>query len=47
MYYNSVIIVDRQDSWHCTADFEEEAIKLFKPVDCDNAEDVDEIEGEE
>lgn len=47
MFCDYVVTVDRQDSWHCEAGFDEETLKLFKPVDCDDTEDVDEIEGKE
>lgn len=42
MFGDYVVTVDRQDSWYCEACFDEETLKLFKPVNCDDAEDVGE-----
>lgn len=47
MFCDYVVTVDTQYFGHFKADFNEEALKLFKPVDWDDAENVDEIDGEE
>lgn len=47
MFCDYVVTVDTQYSGHFEADFDEEVLKLFNPVDWDDAENVDEIDGEE
>lgn len=43
MFCDYVVTVDTQYSGHFEADFNKEALKLFNPVDWDDAENVDEI----